>query len=138
MTEEPLMKKTFRKSERLNGTKQIEAIFRDGKSFASYPLRVVYVVRDEVLPDSSPVNLLISVPKKRFKRAVKRNRIKRLVREAYRLNKNEFHKALNDRENVQIDMAIIYLRDELPTYTEIESAMLKMAEELTRRVAQIV
>ncbi len=138
MSEEPLMKKTFRKSERLNGTKQIETIFREGKSFASYPLRVIYVVRNEVLPDSSPVNLLISVPKKRFKRAVKRNRVKRLVREAYRLNKDEFHKALNDRSDMQIDMAIIYLRDELPTYSEIESAMLKMAKELTRRVAQPV
>ena len=66
---------TFRKSERLNSRKLIENLFSGGsKSFSAFPLRIVYTVSDkDNLPD---VSVLISVSKKRFKRAVKRNRVK--------------------------------------------------------------
>lgn len=77
---------TLDKKERLNSRILIEKLFSGGsKSLPVFPLRIVYMaVEGEHLPD---VSLLISVPKKRFKRAVKRNRVKRQIREAYRKNK---------------------------------------------------
>ena len=75
------------KEERLNSRILIEKLFTGGsKSLPAFPLRVVYmIVEGEHLP---PVSLLISVPKKRFKRAVKRNLLKRRIRESYRLQKD--------------------------------------------------
>ena len=74
---------TLPKLERLNSRILIEKLFTGGsKSLPAFPLRIVYMpVEGEHLP---AVSLLISVPKKRFKRAVKRNRVKRQIREAYR------------------------------------------------------
>ena len=134
MIEDAMNKHTFRKAERLNSTKQIEALFKSGKSFVAYPLRAIYLIRKEERQDCAPVNILISVPKKKFKRAVKRNRVKRLVREAYRLNRTLLYSILEGKENIQVDMALIYLKEELPSYAEMEVAMLKLADELSKRV----
>lgn len=77
-------RRTFRKSERLCSKKVIDALFAGGnKSFSAFPLRVVYMERPE------PVSqVLVSVSKRHFKHAVDRNRVKRQIREAYRLNKD--------------------------------------------------
>lgn len=116
---------TFTKDERLYAEKRIEALFADGASFIAYPLRVVYITREIESESELPtVSILTSVSKKRFKRAVKRNRVKRLIREAYRLNKKE----LIDfaiQSGKSYDIAFLYLKSELPTYAEIEKAILK-------------
>lgn len=80
------MRYTLPKLERLNSRILIEKLFTGGsKSLPAFPLRIVYMpVEGENLPT---ISLLISVPKKRFKRAVKRNRVKRQIREAYRKTK---------------------------------------------------
>jgi ribonuclease P protein component len=75
---------TLKKEERIRNVKQIEYLFSHGQSFVSYPLRVVFVEQEGVTP--SQVSIFVSVPKKKLKSAVDRNRIKRLIREAYRLN----------------------------------------------------
>ena len=87
-------KHTFHKAERLNSLLLIEKLFSGGsKSLPAYPLRIVYMPVDgEGYPTAS---FLISVPKKRFKRAVKRNRVKRQIREALRKNKSLLTDALN-------------------------------------------
>ncbi|HPD59040.1 MAG TPA: ribonuclease P protein component, partial [Paludibacteraceae bacterium] len=69
----------FPKSERLNSKIKIDRLFTDGKAFLVYPLRTVYFISSE---NPSELEVLISVPKKKFKKAVHRNRIKRLIREA--------------------------------------------------------
>ena len=91
----PLQTYRLRKEERLNSRILIEKLFTGGsKSLPVFPLRIVYMfVEGEHLPS---VSLLISVPKKRFKRAVKRNRIKRQIREAYRKNKQILTERLNE------------------------------------------
>ena len=83
---------TLPKLERLNSRILIEKLFTGGsKSLPAFPLRIVYMpVEGEHLP---AVSLLISVPKKRFKRAVKRNRVKRQIREAYRKHKDCLHES---------------------------------------------
>lgn len=112
---------TLSKEERLSAEKRIEALFAGGSSFIAYPLRVVYITHENELPT---VSILTSVSKKRFKRAVKRNRVKRLIREAYRLNKKDFIDFATE-SGKSFDIAFLYLKSELPTYAEIEKAVLK-------------
>ncbi|WP_046246181.1 ribonuclease P protein component [Hymenobacter terrenus] len=79
-------KYTFPKEEHLCRKKLIDELFgKQGSSFGIYPLRIVWVATE--VPTVEPPQVLISVSKRTFKRAVDRNRIKRLIREAYRLNK---------------------------------------------------
>ena len=76
----------FRKEERITKKKTIDLLFEGGaKSICIYPIRMVYTESDE----TSPVSILITVPKRKIKKAVDRNRIKRQIREAYRTQKQE-------------------------------------------------
>lgn len=76
---------TFRKEERLCSRKHLDLLFKSGSSFLLYPFRVSYLFIDQ--PADVPAQVVINVPKKRYKRAVDRNLLKRRIREAYRLNK---------------------------------------------------
>ena len=78
---------TFRKEERLCSRKHLDLLFKNGSSFLLYPFRISYLFIDE--PASIPAQVVINVPKKRYKRAVDRNLLKRRIREAYRLNKQD-------------------------------------------------
>lgn len=88
------MKNDFRKRERVTSQKLIDLLFGGGqsKSFVAFPLRAVWLV--SARSDESPIQVLVSVPKKRLHHAVDRNRSKRQVREAYRLNKQLLPDAL--------------------------------------------
>ncbi len=78
---------TFKKEERLCSKRLLDQLFKNGSSFLFYPFRITFLRVDE--PATFPVQLVINVAKKRYKRAVDRNRIKRLTREVYRLQKEE-------------------------------------------------
>ncbi len=88
---------TFKKAERLKSRKVIELLFKDGKSFGAYPLRLVFLKNEEPR-SNAPVQFTVSVPKRSFKSAVARNRIKRKVREAWRLNKHWLYEKLEKTE----------------------------------------
>jgi len=98
---------SFPKSQRLKSTTTFQALFSKGASFNKYPVRVVYLspeqaktVLDEDNSESPPTSATVrfgfTVPKKKFKSAVDRNRIKRQLKEACRLRKNAFVQGLND------------------------------------------
>ena len=109
-------RKTFRKAERLCSKKQIEALFAGGnRSLSAYPLRVVYNTHPL---HPSPVQVLISVSKRHFKHAVDRNRIKRLIREAYRLNRHLLTETLTDKT---LNIAFIWMSDEMGDFCTVES-----------------
>jgi len=78
---------TFRKEERLCSRKHLDLLFKNGSSFLLYPFRISYIFVD--FPAEVQVQVVINVPKKRYKRAVDRNLLKRRIREVYRLNKQE-------------------------------------------------
>jgi len=82
------MKFTFPKKEKLKSQKLIEKLFLEGKAVTAFPLRMLYLRTD--FEDGTKIKTGVSVSKRNFKKAVDRNRIKRLLREAYRLNKPEY------------------------------------------------
>lgn len=120
----------FRKNERITGKKKTETLFAHGKSFISYPLRVVYIVNEQTL--SRGCSILISVPKKRIKKAVQRNRIKRLIRESYRLNKDLIN-SISIHE-VSIDIAFIYVKDVESKFSLIQKSMRKALIQISDRI----
>ena len=113
---------TLKKAERISFQKEIDRLFKEGGAFISYPLRIVYL---EQKPFSgATVSILISVSKKRFKRAVKRNRMKRLIRETYRLNKASLIQHYREKESGLL-IAFLFIGNELCHRNEIETAMRK-------------
>ncbi|MEA4937314.1 MAG: ribonuclease P protein component [Paludibacter sp.] len=107
----------FPKKEKLCGEIRIGKLFSEGKAFIVYPLRVVYLQSEE--RTNTPVKVLISVPKKKIRFAVQRNKIKRLIREAYRLNKSDFIVAINEK-HISLHIAITYVADKETDFTLIQ------------------
>lgn len=101
---------------------------------AAFPLRIVYtkLEKDDSLP---PVSVLISVPKKRFHHAVDRNRMKRLVREAYRTQKGILWDALEGRD-FRLAMAFICITDTMPSFSQVSKsvnkALVRVSEKLSK------
>jgi ribonuclease P protein component len=111
---EKLKRYTLGKQERLKSRKQIEFLFKEGKTFSVSPLRVYYTV--QVLPvDDSSLLFGVAAGTRNFKKAVDRNRIKRLIREAWRLQKNELQQKLK-QENKQLHVFFIFTGKEVPDY----------------------
>lgn len=114
MTESRPKKFGFSKAERLTGKKKIEELFQHGSSFFLHPFLVKFLHTKE------ENRVLISVPKKKFKRAVDRNRLKRMIREAYRLNKH----LLSNEQECFFHVAIIYQDNSILPYSEIEKKLI--------------
>ncbi|MBO5823548.1 MAG: ribonuclease P protein component [Prevotella sp.] len=134
MTSSP---KTFGKKEKLVSKKTIDALFSGGnsRSMSAYPLRVVFM-RKERNETEEPAQVMVSVSKRHFKRAVKRNRVKRQIREAYRLNKHLLHEALEQKKDTAVAMAFIWQSDELAETAliteKMQSLLGRMAEKISR------
>lgn len=127
------MRNTFPKKERLVGVKRIEHLHTQGKAFIAYPFRVVFLlVEDE--SETVPVRAMVSVSKKKFKKAVDRNRVKRLMREAYRLNKSELIEFVEKKE-LNLHLAFQYIANEIMPFAEINPRMQKALEKLQVNIA---
>ncbi len=121
-----MVRYTFGKKEKLCSKLVIEKLFKTGKGFKEYPFRVVYLPLE--LSDST-AKLLISVPKKKFKRAVARNKIKRMVREAYRLNKPELIENWT-AHGKYFALAFVYIGNDIPEYADLTKNMQRILETL--------
>ena len=117
------------KSERLTSQLVIEKIFAGGNaSMAAFPLRIVYMQMEkqggEEVTGEPLASILVSVPKKRFRHAVDRNRMKRLIREAYRLNKHILWDVLEGKD-FRLALAFVCITDTLPTFYAVNKSMKK-------------
>lgn len=126
-------KYSFPKSDRLCSHTIIEELFSKGQSFVSYPFRVIYISVESLEDAQSQV--MFSVSKKRFKRAVHRNLLKRRCKEAYRLNREEFSNYLTEADQ-QIAFAMVYISGDQLSYKVIEKgikkALVKLKESLSK------
>ncbi|MEN0004284.1 MAG: ribonuclease P protein component [Bacteroidota bacterium] len=111
----------FKTGERLKSKKVIDSLFKEGQSFGQYPLRIVWMASDQLKSDFL-AQFALSVPKRKFPKAVHRNRIRRQVREAYRLNKHKLYRGLEKHEQ-QYAIMVLYVAKEALPYATIENAM---------------
>lgn len=103
---------------------------------AAFPLRLVYM-KAEADGSCPAVRVLFSVPKRCFKRAVKRNRVKRQLREAYRLNKGILHERLGKHDGMGVALAFIWLDDKLWPTPEVEKRLVNLMQRLAERIGRI-
>lgn len=123
---------TFGKTERLKSRKQIEQLFSEGESFFVPPYKLFFI-HASLTTHHSPLTFGIGVSNKNFRRAIDKNRIKRLTREAWRLQKNSLQERLRDK-NVQLNVFFIYTGKELPDFDLVKEkvgVVLKKLENIT-------
>ena len=111
---------TLGKTERIKSRKLIEQLFKEGRSFVLYPYRVYYKMSPATT--NSYLQFGIGAGSKNFKKAVDRNRIKRVTREAYRLQKNELQEQLKEKK-LQLNIFLIYTDKELPVFNTIKEKL---------------
>lgn len=114
------MNHSFPKSEKLCGQMNIDHLYRHGKRFVAWPLRVTY------MPIDSTTQVVVWAPKSLFKKAVDRNRLRRMMREAYRLNKD-----IIDGEDMHYQVAFNYIDKEKQPYVIIEKAICKALKRIS-------
>jgi len=116
---------TLKKPEILRRKKLIKELFLNGSSFFLHPYKFFYI------PNSESVNnqVLFSVSKKHFRQAIKRNLIKRRMKEAYRLHKNEL---TIDKNNIYYSIAIVYISKLILPYQEMELGLIKALHRLNK------
>lgn len=120
------------KRERLSGRRRIEALFVGGSSGFVYPFKYIYLCPEGGSSDSG-VSLLFPVPRKSHKRAVRRNKIRRRTREAFRLNKSGLCRKAADSGR-QVDVALIYVSKESEPYKTIENAVGRILEQIAENI----
>ena len=131
---------TIGKEERLKSRKQIENLFDKGKSFVLTPFRVYFIMISEmpVQKGESGLKFGTGVSAKNFKKAVDRNRIKRLTREAWRLQKNEIREKTSETQK-QLNVFFIYTGKELPDFTTVKDkvaiALKKLADKIDENIS---
>jgi ribonuclease P protein component len=125
---------TFTKEERLCNKKLIDQLYHSGSSFLCYPFKVSWAITFE--PQLFPAQVLFSVSKKRYKKAVDRNLIKRRIREAYRLHKQQYLYSLLIDANKSISFSIGFIGKDIAPYDFIEKKMLKLLIQLSEQVAK--
>ncbi|MCF8365458.1 MAG: ribonuclease P protein component [Bacteroidales bacterium] len=130
-------RQTFKKSERLCNKTLIEKLFNQGFSFYGYPFKLVYLAVENNKSNSGeyPAKVLFTVSKRQFKKAVQRNKLKRLMREGYRKNKHQLYDFLSTSQ-LQMAIAFIYTSKETLPYADIEkkikAALLRLQQEIIK------
>ncbi len=124
------MRNTLPRHERLSSKKLIGQLFKQGRSYKAYPLRFVYLP----LPATDRDQVLFSVPRRNFKKAVDRNLLKRRMREAYRQHKHLI--TYKPGEGVHFLLGYIYIAREIQSYKRIETKIVESLYRLNKSQTQ--
>ena len=124
------MNQSLNKIEKLKSAKEISLIFQEGKSISAFPVRMFYRKAQFLNTDSTIIKAAFSVSKKHFKKAVDRNRIKRLLRENYRKNK---YIAYNNTTSHQYAIIFLYTGKEMPDHNLIQNKIKKLLSSFMER-----
>ena len=123
------MKNTLLKSDRLTSRVAISEIYDKGKHLNDYPFKVVWLKET----GKAELKVVFSVPKRKFKRAVDRNQIKRKLREAYRKHKHDCQKAI-ESQNTRVSLFLIYLGKEIPQSEIVDDKIILLLNRLTKEI----
>jgi ribonuclease P protein component len=122
---------SYNKTEKLKSRKTLNELFTKGKSFSVFPVKLFYTIAE----DDQTIKAGVGVSARNFKKAVDRNRIKRLLRECYRLNKLSLHTAVAVKQK-GVSVFFLYVGKELPDYAmlneKIQTALTKLEEIIGR------
>lgn len=122
--------------ERIKSKKTLDTLFREGKAFFVYPYRVVYSLQygpKDKDKQTSPLRMAVSVPKRHFKRAHDRNRLKRLTRELYRVQKAQWLPWLHDA-GIEMEIVFLYNTNKILSFDELKPCI----EQVGKRVKALV
>lgn len=122
----------FRKRERLCSRTAINVLFAQGKTMIAYPLRSVHHFTDA---GEVPARFMVTVPKKHIRHAVDRVKLRRRIREAYRLNRHLLLPVLQERE-LHVDIAMLYLDKEKQSYATIEQCVRRLLIKIADKAAE--
>jgi len=124
---------TYNKKEKLKSRKQLDALFSKGRTFLLFPVKVFYMLPEA--PLDNIVKAGVGASSRQFKKAVQRNRIKRLLREAYRLNKQPLHQFLQTH-NRQLVVFLLYVDKQMPQNNIIQAKMPVILERLMSELSK--
>jgi len=126
---------TLGKSERLKSRKQLDELFRSGRSFSQPPYRVLYSVEPRIDTLAAPLQFSVGASSRHFKRAVDRNLVKRRIREAYRQQRQDLETALQQK-GLSMKVFFICTAREIPDwealFNKMGSALVKLEKEIAR------
>jgi len=119
---------SFKKQEHLKSRKLIESLFSKGSYISEYPVKLIWI-KENLSCNNVPLQAAFSVSKKKYKKAVDRNKLKRLMREAFRLNKLNITTWLIEN-NIQISFMLIYTGSEIEKFNLIQAKIIKLLNRL--------
>jgi ribonuclease P protein component len=131
---------TYSKQEKLKSRKALEELFAKGKSFSVFPIKVFYTVADQsnadgLVADHALVQAGVGVSSRIFKKAHDRNKVKRLLREVYRTQKQPLYKTVVANQQA-LNVFFLYIGKELPIFADLQIAMEKTLEKLIRKISE--
>jgi ribonuclease P protein component len=124
---------SYNKKEKLKSKKQLDKIFATGKSFTVFPLKIIYNLVDE---QDNIIKTGVGVSSRFFKKAVHRNRIKRLLREAYRTEKQPLHIYLNNKQK-RLNVFLLFVDRSMPAYSLIKEKMKLCIERIIQELNEV-
>ena len=120
---------TFKKEERLCSRQLIDQLYEEGHRLMAFPYSVQWLI----VPDLSPCQVMIVAPKRKFRHAVDRNRVRRLTRECYRLRKHTLYQFLKEH-GIGIVFSMVYIHNEIMPYEQLSHKMDKLLAALEKDI----
>lgn len=122
---------TYPRNEKLKSRKLIQEVFARGKSVSVAPIKCLFLIQPPGLTEL--IQTGVGVSARNFRKSVQRNRIKRMMREAYRINNQSLHQALGQQQ-IALALFILYLGKDMPEWKELHTAVKSALDKLQKQL----